>query len=388
MSIHEQWVKAALQSSKYEDFGRTYQDVLALKASHNLEEALDFFPGSQARLLHFHTRDHAISIWAPLKYPNEAPIVYINGSYASFPPANLQTTASMALRPKLPPKLPPNPPTKEFNALKAPPIPLKPRQQAPEFIASTHAQQVDQYVSPGNQPSYAPPQGYSYQAALCNKDAVGQKSAPSHQWDAPRPVPLQNSMYQTPSRQFQHISQPEPSKIVKHNAPIDLMSNVVLGLNQSSEKEAALAELSVALKKCKPLADPELVFKNTQKLLSLESELRSIEEQLENHKQQMEATVDTYKSRTLAAEAVIERTDSQLVPPAWHELLTVADKPLEEARAADLAITDLFALLSKALDSGSLEIHVYLRLVRQYAREQFGHRYLLHMPPPRPPKPA
>lgn len=165
------------------------------------------------------------------------------------------------------------------------------------------------------------------------------------------------------------------------------MNNVVLESNRFSEKDAFLAELKASLQDCKPLADPQPVFEATKNLLSLETELKSIEKQLETRMQQMEATVSMLQSRTKAAEAVIERADSQLVPPAWHELINVADKPLEEARAADLAISELLVLLSKALDSGSIGMHIYLRLVRQFAREQFGHRYLLHMPPPRPPKP-
>lgn len=121
---------------------------------------------------------------------------------------------------------------------------------------------------------------------------------------------------------------------------------------------------------------------------SLASELDNYESGLMMELQTHKANLRGIRESTLKARKLIERAPKDEIDMSSMEgiqqVVHIPDLAKETAIASDDSIQRLLDILPKALDSGSFSFEVYMRLVRQFAREQFNER--CKRIPFRPPK--
>lgn len=138
-----------------------------------------------------------------------------------------------------------------------------------------------------------------------------------------------------------------------------------------TERSQLLEVLQTELHKLPAPKELAEIDDDANKIALMEAQVKTRRAALEARKQQLNSNIQLLAAATSDANKISELADSQFVPPQLSDLVHIVDEQAAKARAADRATRETLNLLPKALDSGSMPLHVYLPLVRQFAREQF-----------------
>lgn len=267
------------------------------------------------------------------------------------------------------------PPVPHKNPI-VPPIPLKPQspkrpstpaQSPTQVIALPHVQSTPPQLPPKPHPvpyPELPQRQYKQLPPKPSKSQVAVSPDQGNSQKGPNSLNIADVVNNRPSDSTYSAPSPPPS-----TPQIDLM-------NESYElSESPLDQLISKLQQ----VDLELgdVDRETAELKALKFKLDKYESDLLIRKQTHQANIRAIRESTKKAHQLIAKVPQDLNLEGIEgiqKLIDIRSLSLETASASDQGITNVLNMLPKALDNGSITFEVYLRLVRQYAREQFLHR--------------
>lgn len=295
-------------------------------------------------------RKNPLAPQIPQKPPKEVP--------TSIPPVSAPPPPTYKPAPPVPPlKHAPNPSPSPGVPEQYKPLPPRPLFPNAESLPYSHPHTFPAHpVNLSNlqvsdvPPHTIPPQPVAPQKPVAPQEPVPQKAAP--QKAAPqKSTPLVDLMNDSI----------EPKQLPIDNL-INKLQEIPLDYGDVAPQEAALD--------------------------SMKSQLDKYESELLAQKQTHQANLRGLRESTLKARKLIEKAPKEEIDMSSIEgiqqVLYIPDISRETAIASDNGIQNLLDILPKALDSGSVSFEVYMRLVRQFAREQFTER--LKWIPSRPPK--
>uniref|UniRef100_A0A1I7ZBA3 UEV domain-containing protein n=1 Tax=Steinernema glaseri TaxID=37863 RepID=A0A1I7ZBA3_9BILA len=127
-------------------------------------------------------------------------------------------------------------------------------------------------------------------------------------------------------------------------------------------------------------AELQSIMMNLNDLRSGQSKIKAIIEQLDRDRKIMNTNMLTYKEKKIELERNLQECVSD---NAETDIDTVIDavtpvhRQIVDAYCADCAIDDAIYALGQAVKDGTINVQLYLKLVRHLSRKQFVHRALI-----------